>query len=247
MTGTIRERRISQHERITAEIRARIVSGDWAPGFQLPVETEMAERYGVSRMTMNKALTRLSQEGFLLRRKKRGTVVAQPRAQSAVMEIADIEADVRALGRSHRFELSARTEAGLSLSEASEIGLDARVGQSALTLRGLHSADGRPFCLETRLINPKLADGVLAADFSETAPGGWLLRQVPWTEASHRIRAVGATASIARQLGLDPGEACLEVARRTRSGDGWVTWAQLIYPGEAHQLVADFAPRGGAD
>ncbi|MGY9049270.1 hypothetical protein P775_25185 [Puniceibacterium antarcticum] len=240
-------RRISQHDRITADIRHMIVSGDWAPGHQLPVETAMAETYGVSRMTMNKALTRLAREGYLIRRKKRGTFVAQPRAQSAIMEIADIEAEVGSMGQDYRFTLLSRNSRALSGSEAADIGSGAVAGQGALQLEGLHSADGQPFCHETRLVNPGQAPGVLEQDFGATPPGTWLLRRVPWSEASHRIRALNADSEMAGALALSDGDACLEIVRRTRTSEGWVTWARLVYPGDSHQLVAAFAPRAQSD
>lgn len=71
--------------RILEEFERNIVDGTWPPGHLLPKETELAEQYGVSRMTMNKVLTRLAFEGFVVRRKRRGTVVAKPRAESAVL------------------------------------------------------------------------------------------------------------------------------------------------------------------
>lgn len=236
----IAQKRQTRHEAITEELRGYILSGDWPPGHQLPAETEMAGAYGVSRMTMNKVLTRLSQEGYLVRRKKLGTYVAQPRAQSAVMEIADITEEVGTLGRVHRFALLARQPRGLSASEA--LLLEAPEGQEVLWLEGMHHADERPFCLETRLIHPHRAPGVLDQDFSARSPGGWLLTTIPWSQASHRIRAINAGPEVARKLDVPPQTACLEIARLTRLDGDWVTWVQLCYPGEAHQLVAEFGP-----
>ncbi len=66
---------------------------------------------------------------------------------------------------------------------------------------------------------------MLDQDFSTTPPGSWLLRQVPWSEASHRIRALNAGAALAEQLALREGDACLEIVRRTRTAEGWVTGA----------------------
>jgi GntR family histidine utilization transcriptional repressor len=91
------------HARITEDMRQNILKGDWQPGRPLPRETDLAEAYGVSRMTMNKVLTKLSKEGLLVRRKRSGTFVAQPRAQSAVMEINDIAQEVAALGMSYEW------------------------------------------------------------------------------------------------------------------------------------------------
>ncbi len=103
-------------------------------------------------MTMNKALGQLAREGFLVRRKKSGTQVAQPRAESAVVAIADIRDEVRRSGRAYRFHLIARRMRPGREEDALLLGAPG-TGE-VLWLQGLHLADDRPFCLETRLINP---------------------------------------------------------------------------------------------
>jgi len=234
----------TRHDRIVEEIRALIVDGRWPPGFQLPVETDLAERYGVSRMTMNKALGQLAREGFLVRRKKSGTQVAQPRAESAVVAIADIRDEVRRSGRAYRFQLLARRARPGREEDALLLG-GAPGSGDILWLQGVHLADDRPFCLETRLINPDAAEGATEQDFAEIAPGAWLLGAVPWSVASHRVRAVNATATEAKLLELAAGEACLEIVRRTQAAGDWVTGVRLLYPGSEHQLVANFGPDAG--
>ena len=78
--------------------------------------------------------------------------------------------------------------------------------------------------------------------FEGTAPGAWLISRVPWSAAEHRIRAVGADARAAELLAIAPGTPCLVVERRTWSGGLYVTHVRLTYPGEKHELVAEFAP-----
>lgn len=234
----------TRHAHIVGDIRSRIVDGSWPPGFQLPVETDLAERYGVSRMTMNKALAQLAREGFLIRRKRSGTQVAQPRAQSVVMAIADIRDEVRTSGRDHGFRLIERRMRPGTQEDALLLG-DAVGSADVLWLEGLHLADDRPFCLETRIINPSVAEGAAEQDFAALAPGAWLLDTIPWTVASHRVRAVNASAADARLLELAVGEACLEIVRRTHVASDWVTGVRLLYPGSGHQLVANFGPQPG--
>ncbi|MFH6787151.1 MULTISPECIES: UTRA domain-containing protein [Methylobacterium] len=234
----------TRHDHIVEDIRSFIVDGRWPPGFQLPVETDLAERYGVSRMTMNKALGQLAREGFLVRRKKSGTQVAQPRAESAVVAIADIRDEVRRSGRAHRFHLLARRARPGREEDALLLG-DAPGSREVLWLQGLHLADDHPFCFETRLINPDAAEGAKEQDFADLAPGAWLLGAVPWSVASHRVRAVNATAAEAKLLELEVGEACLEIVRRTQAAGDWVTGVRLLYPGSEHQLVANFGPDAG--
>lgn len=232
----------THHDRILTELRDRITSGDWPPGFQLPFETRLAEAHGVSRMTMNKVLVQLTREGFLVRRRKLGTFVARPMVQAAVMEITDIEAEVAALGLAWRFDLLERSLRSPLPEEAQSLGIEAGKGK-VLALRGVHHAGDLPFCLELRIINPAAAPQAVDVDFRHIPPGAWLLREIPWSSARHRIRAVPASKQVALELGLANGCSCLEITRQTEAAGQWVTLVRQIYPGDRHQLVAQFGPR----
>ncbi|WP_010139448.1 GntR family transcriptional regulator, partial [Oceanicola sp. S124] len=191
------------HSRILDELTRKIVDGTWKPGHQLAKETELAAQYGVSRMTMNKVLTRLAQEGYVVRRKRMGTVVAQPRAQSAVLAINDIEDEVTALGRSYRWQLLHREIRARAPEDRQRLDLDGSEGDAGgLFLQGLHLSDGRPFCLEHRVINTGVVPEASAQPFETEVPGQWLLASMPWTKARHHIRAVNVAGRDAELLHL---------------------------------------------
>ena len=242
-TSSKRSQNGTHHERILSEVKSRILSQEWQPGFQLPFETDLAQIHGVSRMTMNKVLTQLTREGFLVRRRKLGTFVATPRVQSAVMEIHDIEAEVRALGLEYAFSLDLREVRPPTSVEQEEALINGEAASDILFVRGIHLGGGEPFCLETRIINLEAAPQALEQDFAQEGPGRWLLKQIPWTSAEHRIRAINAQGAIAKLLHLKGGEACLEISRRTEIAGTWVTVSHQIYPGNKHQLLAQFSPR----
>ena len=242
-TSSKRGQNGTHHERILSEVKGRILSREWQPGFQLPFETDLAQIYGVSRMTMNKVLTQLTREGFLVRRRKLGTFVATPRVQSAVMEIHDIEAEVRALGLEYTFSLDLREVRPPTSVEQEEALIDGEAASDVLFVRGIHLGGGEPFCLETRIINLEAAPQALEQGFAQEGPGKWLLKQIPWTSAEHRIRAINAQGVVAKLLHLKGGEACLEISRRTEIAGTWVTVSHQIYPGNKHQLLAQFSPR----
>ena len=231
------------HEHLLSEFRDLIVSQRWPPGYRLPFETDLAGTHGVSRMTMNKVLTQLTREGFLVRRRKLGTFVARPHAQAAVMEIADIAAEVEALGQKHRFTLRERRLRPPEPGEIAQARITSASDQPVLYLLGVHFADDQPFCREERIINPQAAPAALKQDFSTVAPGQWLLQEIPWSSAEHRIRAIGADAAVARDLVLRQGESCLEITRRTEISGKWVTLARQTYPGDRHELTARLEPR----
>lgn len=230
----------SLHQTILQEIEGRILSGEWPPGTRIPFEHELTVTYGCSRMTVNKALGELAQRGLIERRRKSGSFVAQPVAQSALLDIRDIRDEVLSLGQDYDYRLLQRSQRPATHADAALIGLPA--AENVLSITALHGAGGRPFCLEERLINLSAVPEAADEPFSTLAPGPFLLKQVPWSSAEHRIRAVAASAAAARHLDLAPGTACLVVERRTATGDMPVTFVRLTYPGSLHALVAQFSP-----
>ena len=61
--------------KIHNEIRQRIEDGEWAVGDRIPAERELAEQFGVSRMTLRQAIQTLVDEGLLERHIGAGTFV----------------------------------------------------------------------------------------------------------------------------------------------------------------------------
>ena len=61
---------------IIESLRADISSGRFGPGARLPSETELIRKFGVSRMTVVKAIQQLQLEGLLIRRAGSGTYAA---------------------------------------------------------------------------------------------------------------------------------------------------------------------------
>lgn len=230
----------SLHERIRDDVERQIMSGEWPPGYRIPFEHEMTRQYACSRMTVNKALGELVQRGLIERRRRLGTFVRQPHAQSAVLDIHDIEREVQSLGLAYSYRLDRRDKRSVGEKDgaAMELAADAPV----LDLTCTHFAGGVPFCVEHRIINVTAVPDAAFADFSEVGPGTWLLKMVPWSAAEHRISAVSADRKIATALGIAFGTACLVVDRRTWHGPDHITRVRVIYPGDRHALVAQFSP-----
>lgn len=231
------------HRRIRTDISERIRSGAWPPGHRVPSEHELMAEYGCSRMTVNKALAPLAEQGLIVRRRKAGSFVSRPRIHSVVLDIPDIAAEVTARGGTYGYELLGRAARIATPNEVEALGLDRP--RRVLALRCLHRADGRPFGLEERLINLAAVPEAVEADFAREPPGGWLLGHVPWTEAEHRISAANPQKAVATILGIPPTAACLVLERRTWRGEERITHVRLTFPGDAYDLVARFAPQPG--
>ena len=226
-------------QRIGSEIEARIASGEWKPGHRIPFEHELVTQYGCARATVGKALTALVRAGLLERRRKAGTFVAYPHVQSAVLDIPDIGKAVAERTGSYHFELltsNMRKDNGVSGNFAS--------GTHLRHLTGIHQGQDAPFAFEDRLISLASVPEAADADFSRTSPSTWLIRTVPWTQARHRISAVGANVEVSTHLAIPRHTPCLLVERWTwRTGEP-VTYVCQTFRGDRFDLVATFTPKG---
>lgn len=241
LPGSPSDRPLPVHRQIVADIEARIVAGDWAPGRRIPTEHELAVEYACSRMTVNRAMTALATAGLVERRRKTGSVVAWPAARTAALEITDTRREVEATGRTYHHVILDRTV--LSASPRDLEWPETPAVTPILRVRVLHIAGEHPFCFEDRLISLVIVPDALVADFTIEAPSAWLLRAISWTDAEHRISAAGATEEIAARLDLPVHAPVLVIDRRTWNAEHPVTRTRLIYPSTAHSLVARFSPR----
>jgi len=87
-------------KQVEEALREAIRQGFFAPGEQLPPETELANDYGVSRATVRSALANLQREGAVLRRQGAGTYVthAATYLDSRLQEMWNCEDMIRARG-----------------------------------------------------------------------------------------------------------------------------------------------------
>lgn len=66
---------MAKYDEIAEDIRSGILSGKYNPNEQLPLEKEMCEYYGVSRITIKKAVDELVIQGLVIKRRGSGTFV----------------------------------------------------------------------------------------------------------------------------------------------------------------------------
>lgn len=230
------------YQRIRNDIEGRILSGKWPPGHRVPFEHELMDIYSCSRMTVNKVLSALAVAGLVERRRRAGSFVSRPKVHSAVLQIPDLKAEVENRGERYSYRLLDRQKRGALKRDKAR--LETRVGSPVLALRCRHDADEQPFALEDRLLNLSAVPEALKQDFSAIAPSTWLVDHVPWTEAEHRISSCNADKSVAADLKIKAGAACLVIERRTWRNGEPITAVRLVHPGALYDLVARFTPAG---
>jgi GntR family transcriptional regulator len=84
-----------RYHQIYVTLRTWVRDGTYKPGEQIPTEPQLCEMFGVSRITVRKAVDNLAKEGWLLRQQGRGTFVHISRARAAgSLDINDVRRQV---------------------------------------------------------------------------------------------------------------------------------------------------------
>lgn len=222
-------------DQIRRDIEARIASGEWRPGTRIPFEHELVAQYGCARATAGKALAALVNAGLLERRRKAGTFVAYQHVQSAVLDIPDLGKAIAARTGSYRYDL-------ITSKIHNSTGGDFAAGTRLRHVIGVHLGADGPFAHEDRLISLANVPEAETADFTSQSPSDWLLRSVQWTQARHRISAIGADTETSRHLAIARHTPCLLVERWTWRTGTPVTHVRQCFRGDRFDLVAEFRP-----
>ena len=232
------QRALPAFVQIKASIKARIASGEWKPGNAVPSEAVLMQQFGVSRMTVNRAMQELVQEGLVTRIQGSGSFVAELHRISSSLNIRDIHEEVTERGHVHTLAalLVAREPASPEVAASLKLPPGAAVFHTVL----VHSENGLPIQFEDRYVNPAAAPHYLDTDFSQSTPTHHLLAHAPLTEASYTIEACLPSALEAKHLRIKRSEPCLAMMRRTVSGAHVASVVRLVYPGTRYSFAGQF-------
>jgi GntR family histidine utilization transcriptional repressor len=219
----------------------RIGAGALRSGERVPSENELVRALAVSRMTANRALKELTQDGVLVRVAGVGTFVAEGRVHAHPLEVRNIADEIRARGHEYRVKVLALEALGATaeLAERFAVKAGSALAYSLLT----HYEGALPLQVEERYVNLLVAPGYLENDFTRTTPHEFLIRIAPLQRAEHTVRAVSPERRIRRLLKLDASEPCLLIRRRTFSQGRVASLADLYHPGSRYELAANCQPR----
>jgi len=229
---------VPAYEQVKGWVRQHIASGAWKPNDPVPSESALMEQFGISRMTVNRALRELAAEGLVNRIQGSGTRVAELHRISSKLVIRDIHEEVAERGHVHTTRVLLVAEENASAELAESLGL--RKGAKAFHTILVHLENGVAIQYEDRYVNPAAAPAYLETDFTQTSPTLHLLRHAPLTEASYSIEACLPTPEEAKQLGIKRGDPCLVMMRRTVSGGNVASVARLVYPGSRYSIAGNF-------
>lgn len=205
------------------------------PGDILPGERILEETYGVSRITVRRAIGDLVAEGRLRRVRGKGTFVA-PNPLVSRLHLASFsdEMGYQKVQASSRILLGERSAAPGEV--CAFFGTEASVSHTHL--RRLRLGDGEPYSIDDGWYNSAFAPTLLENDIYNSVYS--VLDntfKVPITEAEQTVTAVAAEEDIAELLDIPPNTPLLHITRLARSGDRPVEWCSSVYRTDRYRLT----------
>jgi len=207
---TVRAQEVGVGTQQSVRVAIEDVIGRSSAGDRLPPERQLAEQFGVARMTVRRAMNTLVSEGRLERRQGSGTYVRRP-VVSTRMQLTSFTDDMRARGIVPSSRLIETVDVALTRSAARL--LHASPGSKARRVTRVRLGDGEPIGVETVTI-PEWTGFV----FNETDLQGSMygvLRsryQVEVTSAQAEISVDVPSHAIAQLLDVPRGTACMRIA-----------------------------------
>jgi GntR family transcriptional regulator len=231
-TGLDRSGDIPLYRRIEKDLLTQIVEGRLGPGQVIPAERELCDHYGVSRITVRRAIRELETTGYVQRRQGKGTFVNRFRIRREMGRLISFSEELRMQGRVPSSRLLNLQHRPADTAIAALLHIE--VGDPIWIVERLRLADGEVASMSTSYLH--LPPEVYLTPMELTSePSLWALLEykgILICEGDTALRAIAADAYHAQVLGVAEGDPLL-----LREGVNYAL-AERLVPVEAFRTIA---------
>lgn len=225
---------IPKHAQLRALLERRCAE-ELAPGDLLPGERTLEEEYGVSRITVRRAIGDLVAAGKLRRVRGKGTFVA-PSPLVSRLHLASFSEEMAQQRVHAASEILRAATAPPPPQVAAFFGTPPETPH--IQLRRLRLGDGEPYAVDHAWYNAQLVPDLLAHNVKQSVYSLLETRYgLPITEAEQTVTAASATEANASLLDVAPGTALLHIARFARSEAHAVEYCASLYRSDRYWLT----------
>ena len=150
------------YEQLKQVIREQIFSGELEPGTTLPSEHELGRHYGVSRITVKRALDELAQAGLLRRIQGKGTIVAPRTIEGEMRSVEGFSAVMRRQGLKPRAHVLAVEPKDVDYSIRRAFDFHSDAPRTFTSFRRLLGIGDLPLAVLTSIVPTDVGDKMIA-------------------------------------------------------------------------------------
>lgn len=150
------------YQQLKAGMITAITDGTYKPHDRLPSQRELIDQYGLSHMSVRRAINELISEGVIYARPGKGLYVAEPKQEAELDPLYGFTEDMALRGMKASSRL---LEAGIvSASTMLAHTLRVRIGSPLVYVRRLRLADGEPMAIQASHLPSALCPNLLEHD-----------------------------------------------------------------------------------
>ncbi|HMH57942.1 MAG TPA: GntR family transcriptional regulator [Galbitalea sp.] len=209
----------TNYAEIVADLRRRIVNGEFAVGSRLPGEATLADQYGVTRSPVRRAMAQLARQSLVLSRPRGGWIVQASHQTQGFDRMLSFAQWAESGGRIPAGLIASREHRPADAREARLLGI--RLGQPLLCFTRVRTLDGRPMMVERSAWAPWVAAAIKDVPDDVVSMTAALAEAgIRVTSGNHRIEAAAASTQDAELLGVRRSSPLLQVGRITTTREG---------------------------
>lgn len=197
------------YRQLTDRLRRDITAGVYPVHSRIPSEQELCQTYGVSRVTVRKALGELTMDGLLTRHQGKGTFVSIPRIRRDLRSVNSFHDTCRMTGCTPGSNVIHAILAPATDEDRMQLSLPDTAQQVVEIIR-LRLADNVPVMLEINHFPPEY-QWLLQEELNGSLYALLQSHGVEVTQATHDISLLHAAPAQARTLGVSVGDALLSL------------------------------------
>lgn len=198
------------YQQLLEEIKYCIESGKYKYEEKIPTEPELSDKYGVSRITVRRAVDELCTEGYLIKKQGKGTFVCRPKMLRKIARSKDVQGFSEACRMNNMIAGANVVSRQISAARRDEARFfHVEENEKVLYIQRVRTADGIPIMLENNFFPYEKYSFLERADLEDTSIFK-LLREMQGIEVSQTVKStleiVKAESYHAKLLDVAVGE-----------------------------------------
>jgi len=235
-----REKHQKLYVQLYSVLKAKIESGEWSVGSQIPTEDDLCKMYEVSKATVKLAVLDLARQGYLRRQQGKGTFVCKrviPEGLTMHTSFKELMLDA---GMDFSTEVLAKTV--MMPTDDLDVKLSITADTHVIYIKRLRSVNGEPILLQEAYIPYQVCPALLEEDVVNNSLFDILEKKhaIKITKVKDFIEIAYLTDDDGRLLGLSGGSPALVMEQQFYSGESLIMYIRSIKRSDRFRFFIEF-------
>lgn len=229
---------IALYYQLKEEIKRKILINEWEEGSRLPSEKELCEIFGISRITVRKAIDELQAENYLVKKQGRGTFVKKKTIAQKLYKFYSFSEELGKLGIRETPRLIKFEELVPEVSIREVLQLETK--ERVFWIKRIRYMDTKAYTIENSYIPVKFAPQLTGELISKNGLYKTLgMFHVFPERAIETFSAVNISKEEAKAMDLPVGDAGIRLTRITYSGVDIIEYCQSVVRGDVFHYTVE--------